>query len=91
MTQILENVLIDKQIPYDKLSKEKENIYRLNDDDIEITVGPYIYSVYKPKGRSKRVEDGIVIKIRAQESSQDLLLKSIKNKIDEKVEPLNLT
>jgi len=95
MNRIVEGVLIDKQFPYDKLSEKKGkanySIYHLNDNGIKITVGPYIYPVYKPQGRSKLVRDGIVVKIYSEEPPLSTLRKSITNKIDEKVKPLNLT
>jgi hypothetical protein len=87
MNQIVEKILNDKQLPHDKSSKGRKNSYRLNDNGIEITIGPYIYTVYKPSGRYRRVEDGIVVKIRAQEPTQDMLINSIKNKIDERIKP----
>jgi hypothetical protein len=90
MNQIVESILLDKQIPYDKLSKGRKNIYLLNADDIEISVEPYIYTIRRSKGLSTRVEDGILVKIRSSGTDQDLMQKGIKNKIDEQVETMNL-
>ncbi|MCA9920196.1 MAG: hypothetical protein KC445_19695 [Anaerolineales bacterium] len=85
MNEIVEAVLMEKQLPYDKLSKGRNNVYLLNDDGIEITVGPYIYTVRRTGGRSTTVEDGILVKMSSQVSPHDLVLKGIQKKIDEKI------
>lgn len=92
LVQIVESVLEDKQLPYEKASQGRGcTSYYLIEDDIIITVKPYFYTQYKLYDQIRRIQDGIVVKIRGSEPARNLLVKALKNQIDERVKYLDLT
>ena len=91
MNRVVENVLADKQLPYETATAGREATYSLKDDDLEIVVGPFIYTAYKRNYGYQQIEDGVLVKIRGPKVAQNLLFKSIKRQIDERADLLNLT
>ena len=91
MNRIVENILEDKQLPYETATSGKNATYYLKDDDLEIVVGPFIYSAYNRYDGYQRIEDGILVKIRGPRVTQNPLSNSIRHQLDERADLWNLT